>query len=158
MRNISFQAHPSSKAFSLVLREPTNKSECYLVSRRPEHQMLNDVVGEVCHQSSQKIQRNTPILELYPTLWWPSSSTFFKNEHIYSGIASLNYWFPGWSDFVAIFFSVNEILSWINLIIVCAPIQFQGFPTMTAYSVSLLRCFQEWISIFPEMIVRLFFF
>lgn len=61
MSNISFEAHPSSKALSLVLRESTDKSECYLVSGKPEHQMLSDVVGEACHQSSQKIQRNTPI-------------------------------------------------------------------------------------------------
>lgn len=53
MRNVFFQAHPSSverhnQGLSLVLREPTDKSECYLIRRRPEHQMLNAVVGEVC--------------------------------------------------------------------------------------------------------------
>lgn len=53
MRNVSFQAHPSSKVLSLVLRESTDKSECYL-GRRPEHRMLNAVVGETVTRALRK--------------------------------------------------------------------------------------------------------
>lgn len=113
------------------------------------------------HQSSQKIQRHTPVLELYPT--HPSDDQNAQ-VHLYSlrmNMYTLDHFsellIPRLIRLCCNFFSANALLSWINLIIVCAPIQFQGFPTVTAYSVSLLRCSQEWISIFPSMILRLCF-
>lgn len=81
-----------------VLREPTDKSEYYLVSEKPEHWILNDVVGGALHQRSCKAPPNAPVLELYPTtLQWPKCSgsphSSNKNEHVFSWTASPNYLF-----------------------------------------------------------------
>lgn len=101
--------------------------------------MLNDVVErgnspeisqnpQICTCSGTI--HNTPRIKMLKFI--PHSLN--KNEHVFSWIAFLNYWFLDWSDFVGIWgvgVEVNVILSLVKLIIECASIHFQGFPTVT---------------------------
>lgn len=111
MRNISFQAHSSSRALLLVLRQFTDKSKHSLLSRKPESWTLSDAVagwGGISPELSENPAHAHP-------------QYLVKKECVFSRSASLNNGFLSWSNCWD-FFSLDAILSLVRLITGCGPL------------------------------------